>query len=157
MKVFNNPSNYGSGELNPKSIIVHSIAEYLPINNNKIHAVDFLESIGLSAHILVCPNGDVYRCRNDNQIAYHAKGFNSEALGIEFLVKGVHTYTSFIKTIETPYATDSQINSGIEIIRKWRELHNIKNVAMHSDKSPERKSDPGNGFPFDYVLAMTGE
>ncbi len=72
-------------------------------------------------------------------------------------MKGVHTYTSFIKTIETPYATDSQINSGIEIIRKWKELHNIKNVAMHSDKSPERKSDPGKGFPWDYVTAMTGE
>ncbi len=48
MRIFNNPSKYGGGELNPGSIIVHAIAEYLPINNNKIHAVDFLESIGLS-------------------------------------------------------------------------------------------------------------
>ena len=68
----------------PNKIVVHAMGEF--INNKPAWA--FLESIGLSAHIFVTPSGVIVRSRKDRQGAWHAKGFNTDSLGIEFLVPG---------------------------------------------------------------------
>ena len=124
------------------------MSEYLIYKGEQIHAVDFLREIGLSAHAFVQPNGVLIRSRKDEEGAYHAKGHNTDTLGVEFLVKGVHTYDEFISAIDKPYLTDEQYYSGQKLVKGWMIKWNIKynNVLLHSDVSPERKKDAGTGF-----------
>jgi len=131
----------------PTRIVVHAMGEYIKTGKDTYtHAVAFLNDLKLSAHVLVAPNGDIYRCRYDDERASHAKGFNTDSLGIEFLVKGNHDYGTFLETIKTDYITHEQLDAGLEVVKEWLQLHNIKTIERHSDISPGRKVDPGEGF-----------
>jgi len=136
----------------PEIITIHSMGEYIADN----HAVGYLASIGLSAHSLIDSIGTNYRCRKDLEMAYHAKGFNTNSLGIEFLVPGSHTYLSFLRTIETNYISEQQYQAGLTQIKEWLHMWPIKKVVRHSDLSPERKVDPGNGFPWERLINDIG-
>jgi N-acetyl-anhydromuramyl-L-alanine amidase AmpD len=131
-------------------IIVHSMGEFL-LDPQPIHATDFLEKLGLSAHVLVSPNGDLYLCRDDDQVAWHAKGYNKDSLGIEFLVPGHHNYGSFIETIKSPWVKEEQWAAGVKAVRAWVEAYDIapSRLLRHSDVSPGRKVDPGAGFDWE--------
>ena len=141
------PLPRGAVRQTPTRIIVHAMGELI----GGIPAVDFLRDVvKLSAHVLVCPNGDVIRCRRDNQGAYHAKGFNANSLGIEVLVAGNHDYGSFKKMITEPYLTSAQYEAGVQFVRdEWVTKRGIAQIDRHSDVSPERKVDPGDGFPWE--------
>jgi len=148
------PNENGGSRVNkPRRIIVHSMAEFI-LDPNPIHATDFLEKLGLSAHALVDPKGDIFLCRDDDQIAWHAKGYNRDTLGIEFLLKGHHDYGSFIEAIKSPWTTVSQWTAGVDAVRSWVAAYDIprENVVRHSDLSPGRKVDPGAGFNWDEFL-----
>lgn len=135
----------------PKLIVIHSMAEYIK-DPERIYAPDFLDGYKLSAHALITPHGDNIRCRTDNQGAYHAKGYNTDSLGMEFLVKGKHDYSSFIDAIKSPYLEPEQYDAGLYQVREWLNLYPIERIARHSDLSPGRKVDPGDGFPwFDFL------
>src|SRR5690606_28750529 len=82
--IINRPSPFGAAHQTPKRIIVHAMSEWI----NGMYAPDFLLSVGLSAHALVTPDGDIIKCREDTQGAFHAKGLNTDSLGIEFLLPG---------------------------------------------------------------------
>jgi N-acetyl-anhydromuramyl-L-alanine amidase AmpD len=141
----------------PEEIIVHAMGEYILDDYGlPIHATTFLNEFKLSAHILVGSNGDVFRCRADNEFAWHARGHNVNTLGIEFLVQGEHTYGSFLDRIKTPYLQKEQYDNGAEVVREWLSIHNIKRIRKHSTVSPGRKVDPGHGFPFDAFLKKVG-
>lgn len=141
-------NEYGGSKRNyPKMVVVHCMGEFL-MDPYPIHATDFLKKIKLSAHALVAPSGDIYVCRDDDQTAWHARGFNQNSLGIEFLVSGHHTYESFIETIKEPWVSLEQFEAGIQAVRAWVEAYEIsrEQVVRHSDLSPGRKVDPGRGF-----------
>lgn len=142
----------------PQRIVIHSMAEYV-VDGNKTawHAPDFLRHIGLSVHALVSPSGEIIRCRSDNEGAYHAKGFNVNSLGVEFLVKGQHDYDSFLNQIKKDYITKLQYQAGVELVKEWIWLYNITQIDRHSDLSPERKYDPGDGFPWNQFLKDIAE
>lgn len=147
---------YGASIQIPNRIIIHSMGEYIGKPGWETHAVQYLYSIGLSAHAIIGPDGIPYRCRTDTQGAYHAKGHNTNTLGLEFLVPGVHTYSSFLQTINTPYITAKQYEVGVEQVKSWIEKWGITEVVRHSDISPERKVDPGDGFPWLMFLKDIG-
>ena len=139
---------FGMDKQTPSRIVIHSMAQY--IKSDGIHsAVKFLKREGLSAHILIDPEGNVMRCRNDEEGAYHARSYNIGSLGLEFLVKGPHDYSSFKKRIKEDWTTSPQIDSGIQIVRRWYDLHDIQRIDRHSDIDPTRKKDPGSGFPWE--------
>jgi len=137
---------------NPTRIVVHAMGEHIQddgVPDMYRHAASFLNEYKLSAHMLIAPNGDVYRCRFDDECASHARGFNTDSLGVEFLVQGNHNYTTFIEAIKTPYITPNQFESGLMVVKDWMQLHAIKRIDRHSDLSPGRKVDPGEGFPWE--------
>ena len=148
MKIVNKHLKHGGGIQKPDRIVVHAMGEYILHEGVYKHAVDLLNDIGLSAHALIEPDGTIIRCREDSEMAWHAKGYNKNSLGVEFLVKGKHDHTSFKKAISENYLTFNQHCAGIELIRDWRSKHNIQSVSRHSDLSPDRKIDPGKGFPW---------
>lgn len=142
----------GTRSNNPDKIIVHSMGENINNNGDVYDAVEWLKFLKLSAHALILPNGDVIRCRDDNQRAWHARGYNTDSLGVEFLVPGIHDYGSFLNMIKSEWVSDEQYASGIELLNQWIDSHNIETIARHSDVSPGRKVDPGDGFRWDYFV-----
>lgn len=150
---FIEPLEDGEPTNNPKMIVVHSMGEFI-LDPHPIFASDFLAKLGYSAHALVLPSGDIYICRDDDQGAYHARGYNIDSLGIEFLVEGHHNYGSFIEKIKSPWVKDEQLQAGIDAVRNWVIAYKIprEKVVRHSDISPGRKVDPGAGFPWDEFI-----
>jgi AmpD protein len=147
------PLEAGSKTNRPKMIVVHAMGEFL-LDPKPIHATDFLEKIRLSAHALVAPSGNIYICRDDDQGAYHAKGYNTDSLGIEILVAGHHNYGSFLEKIKTDWVTDEQWEAAVTAVSNWMQSYDIPlhKVVRHSDISPGRKVDPGVGFKWEKFL-----
>lgn len=131
------------------------MGEYL-LDPDPVHAQAFLAKYKLSAHLLVAPDGDVYVCRDEDRRAWHARGFNTNSLGVEFLVEGEHNYGTFLEAIKQPYITTAQWESGVDAVRSWVDTYNITEVLRHSDVSPGRKLDPGEGFPWQDFLNRLG-
>jgi len=156
MKQLITPLPDGASSQTPKRIIIHAMGEYIGAPGPENHAVQYLASIGLSAHAIIAPDGTNYRCRGDIEGAYHALGHNTDTLGLEFLVAGVHTYGTFLNTIRTPYITAQQYEVGVEQVKFWMKHWGITEVLRHSDISPERKVDPGEGFPWAMFLRDIG-
>ena len=152
MKVVSKPLDRGAKSQVPNRVVVHAMAEYIFHEGKYKHAVDFLRDIGLSAHALICPDGTIIRCRNDNQGAYHARDFNKDSLGVEILVHGEHDYASFISAIKNNYMTFEQHCACVELLREWCNTHSISTIERHSDIDPERKHDPGKGFCYDQII-----
>lgn len=148
MQIAQIPSPFGAASQIPKLIVIHSMGEYLSLGDRDMSAADFLASIGLSAQYLITPSGVVIQCRQDNQGAYHAKGFNTDSIGIEFLVPGVHTYDTFIEAIKKPYVSDTQYAVGVNLVNHLINKYGIDMVERHSVLDPDRKKDPGEGFPW---------
>ena len=156
MNIIERHLEHGTTGNKPSRIIVHAMAERIKYKDKVYYAHDFLDEIGLSAHALIWPTGDVMRCRNDDEIAWHAKNHNVNTLGVEFLVEGEHNYGSFLRAMREPYVNNRQFEAGVELINSWYESHPIKNITMHSQIDPSRKQDPGVGFPWGELLKKTG-
>jgi N-acetyl-anhydromuramyl-L-alanine amidase AmpD len=98
--------------------------------------------------------GDDVRLREDTQGGYHARGHNKNSLGIEFLLPGFHNYNTFLSAIKEPYLTQAQFRTGIMVVKDWMLTYGIglNNIYTHSQVDPERKKDPGGGFPLNNFI-----
>ena len=107
----------------------------------------------VSCHYLLKNNGEIIKIVPESYIAWHAgksswknyKFLNSNSIGIEITNPGHEFgYKKFPKT---------QISSLIKLskflIKKYKIKH--KNILGHSDIAPERKKDPGEKFPWEYL------
>lgn len=143
----------------PDRVIVHAMGERIRDNHGKVwEAPEWLEKCKYSAHILIYPNLDIVRCRNDNQEAIHAAGNNQDTLGIEFLVPGIHNLASLYEAIKRPYLADGQLDVGCEFVKEhWVETLGILRYEKHSKVDPKQlKQDPGEGFPWVKFLRGIG-
>ncbi len=133
----------------PLKIAVHSMGQFIDDEARDYFAPNWLEHLGVSSHMMLAPDGIAIRCVPDDKVAWHAKGHNTGCLGIEFLVPGLHTYATFLETIKNPWLSDAQFSTGQQIIKRWMEKYSInkENIFYHSELSPGRKLDPGEGFP----------
>ena len=148
MDVIKKYSGIGGGVQTPTKLIIHSMSEII----SGMHAEEFLRSVGLSAHFLLCPDGSFIKVRKTTEMAWHAKGNNLNSVGIEVLVEGEHTYDTFLEKIKTDFVTKEQMNALIDMSNGIIEYFDIShdNVLRHSDTDPDRKFDPGTGFDWKY-------
>lgn len=103
-----------------------------------------------SAHYLVETDGRVFGLVAEENAAWHAgKAFwsgagdiNARSIGVE-IVNGGHDYG-------LPAYPDAQIAAVIALVADALERHHIPpwRVVGHSDVAPERKTDPGEHFPW---------
>jgi N-acetylmuramoyl-L-alanine amidase len=108
---------------------------------------------GVSSHYFIKNNGEIITLVPDLYIAWHAgksswknyKSLNKDSIGIEISNPGHQFgYKKFTK---------KQINSLLKLsnflIKKFK--IDKKNILGHSDISPDRKKDPGEKFPWEYL------
>ena len=142
--------------IKPKGIIVHSMSEYLKMDDGPMYAHDFLKSIGLSVHGFITPTGKYEKMVSSPGKAFHAgkslheglSGLNSHYLGFELLVPGEHDFGTFSKAIETPGTyTKEQFDAAVEVCKYWIKEYNIpaNRVVRHSDVSGDDVRGPGKG------------
>ena len=150
--------------IKPKGVIIHSMAEYLKMDNGPMKAHDFLKSVRLSVHGFIHPDGTYEKMIKSPRRAHHAgtsnwnglKHLNSHYLGFELLVPGTHNYGSFLKAIKKPGTyTQAQFDRAVEVCKYWIKTYKIPldNIIRHSDCSGDHvrgkgkgKSDPGAAF-----------
>lgn len=94
---------------------------------------------GAGYHFLVRKNGTVYRLRPENKIGAHAKGANSNSLGI-----------CFEGSYQTETMPDAQIDAGKELVAYLKKKYVITKVQRHSDVCST--SCPGKNFPFNSIV-----
>ena len=146
MKVLKRLSGIGGGIQTPNRLIIHSMSEYI----NGMYADEFLKSVGLSAHFLLCPDGSFIKLRKTHEKCWHAKGHNTNTIGIEVLVEGVHTYETFLEKIKTDWVKPEQMEALIEMSKGIMQYYEFDEVVRHSDIDSPRKQDPGSGFDWEY-------
>lgn len=104
----------------------------------------------VSAHYLVEEDGTIHRLVDENDRAWHAgvaywrgeRDVNSHSIGIEIQNQGHEFgYRDF---------PDVQINAVIALSQRILSRHPIPamNIVGHSDIAPDRKTDPGELFPW---------
>ncbi|WP_375461633.1 N-acetylmuramoyl-L-alanine amidase [uncultured Enterovirga sp.] len=109
----------------------------------------------VSAHYVVLETGDVRQLVPESRRAWHAgagawageSDINSRSIGIELVHPGHDG--------GLPAYPASQIEAVVrlasDIVARWNILP--ERVLAHSDVSPSRKEDPGEGFPWDLLHA----
>ena len=121
----------------------------------ELEAINKLTNIQseVSSHYLIKTNGNIITLVPDLYVAWHAgksswksyKSLNQNSIGIEITNPGHEFgYKKFSK---------KQISSLLKLskflIKKYK--INSKNILGHSDVAPERKKDPGEKFPWEYL------
>ena len=107
----------------------------------------------VSCHYLIKSNGKIINIVPDLYIAWHAgksswkdyKSLNQNSIGIEITNPGHHFgYKKFSK---------KQILSLLKLSKFLIKKYKIspKNILGHSDIAPQRKKDPGEKFPWEYL------
>jgi len=107
----------------------------------------------VSCHYLIKKNGEIIEMVPESYTAWHAgksswgrcKSLNKNSIGIEITNPGHElSYRKF---------SQKQISSLLRLssflIKKYK--IDLKNILGHSDVAPERKKDPGEKFPWQYL------
>ncbi len=132
---------------NIQSIVIH----YTGMRSLQ-SAVDRLISkkYEVSSHYLISRAGKIMQLVKDNNIAWHAgisnwfnfKNLNKNSIGIELENKGhQYGYQDF------PNKQITELIKILKILKKKFKIQNI-NITGHSDIAPNRKTDPGEKFPW---------
>ena len=107
----------------------------------------------VSSHYLIKKSGEIITLVPDLYVAWHAgksswknyKSLNQNSIGIEITNPGHEFgYKKFSK---------KQISSILKLSKFLIKKYKIssKNILGHSDVAPERKKDPGEKFPWEYL------
>ena len=121
----------------------------------EIEAINRLTSFNskVSSHYFIKKNGEILSLVPDLYVAWHAgvsswkkfKFLNKNSIGIEISNSGHdNKYTNFNKR---------QIKSILKLTKFLIQKYKIKSkfILGHSDISPDRKKDPGEKFPWEYL------
>lgn len=98
---------------------------------------------GAGYHFLVRKDGKIYRLRPENKVGSHAKGSNSDSIGV-----------CFEGSYMTETMPEAQKKAGKELVAYLKSKYGISKVQRHSDVYPT--SCPGTNFPFDEIAGASG-
>ena len=145
--------NFNKKKRHPKQI-KFVIFHYTGMRN-EIKSINLLtsEKSKVSSHYFIKKNGEILILVPDLYIAWHAgtsswkkyRSINKYSVGIEISNPGhEHGYKNFSK---------KQINSVLKLSKFLVKKYKIKSnfILGHSDIAPERKKDPGEKFPWQYL------
>jgi N-acetylmuramoyl-L-alanine amidase len=145
--------NFNPNKRIPKQI-KFIIFHYTGMKNESV-AINKLTDIQseVSSHYLIKINGEIIKMVPDLYIAWHAgksswknyKSLNQNSIGIEIINPGhKFGYKRFSK---------KQISTLLKLSNFLIKRYKIssKNILGHSDITPERKKDPGEKFPWEYL------
>ena len=151
--ILNYSPNFNSEKRNPK-LIKFIIFHYTGMKKES-EAINRLTNIQseVSSHYLIKNNGNILTLVPDLYEAWHAgksswknyRSLNQNSIGIEITNPGHGLgYKKFSK---------KQIFSLLKLSKFLIKKYKIssKNILGHSDIAPERKKDPGEKFPWEYL------
>ncbi len=114
-------------------------------------AVKTFENAEVSAHYIIDLDGKIIRLADEDKRAWHAgksfwkgrESLNNYSVGIE---------VCHLDLGQSPYG-QKQLYSLLKLCKRLMKKYHIKpeNILGHSDVAPERKADPGKGFPWVYL------
>ena len=150
---FNYSPNFNINKRKPKQI-KFIIFHYTGMKSES-GAINRLTNIQsrVSCHYLIKNNGEIINIVPDLYVAWHAgiyswknyKSLNKSSIGIEITNPGYNfDYTNFSKK-----QISSLMRLSKNLIKKYK--INLKNILGHSDIAPDRKKDPGEKFPWEYL------
>jgi N-acetylmuramoyl-L-alanine amidase len=124
------------------------------------------DGTGHSGHYYIDRDGQIYRYVEDDRIAHHVTGHNTDSIGIELVNTGRYPnwFYSGHQSFEEPY-TEAQIFELRKLIDHLRQSYpNISRIARHADlderwiaaeddskKQVRRRLDPGPLFPWEEI------
>ena len=121
-----------------KRIILHH-AESKSCTADDIHRWHLANGwCGIGYHFFVI-DGSIYRGRPEGVVGSHAKGSNSDSIGI-----------CFEGSYMTETMSDVQINAGRELVAYLKNKYGITTVQRHKDVCST--NCPGTNFPFDAIV-----
>lgn len=97
---------------------------------------------GIGYHFLVRINGTIERGRPENTIGAHASNHNSNSIGV-----------CFEGNFETEHMTNTQLQSGQELVAYLKNRYGISKVQRHKDVGST--SCPGKYFPFEEITKVS--
>jgi len=138
----------------PKKNIKHIVIHYTGMQS-EVESIKKLCNLksGVSSHFFIKRSGKVLRLVPEEKIAWHAgkskwgkfNGLNKYSIGIEISNRGHRWgYQKFTK---------NQLNNLSVLCKQLMSKYLIskKNVVGHSDIAPDRKKDPGEKFPWEFL------
>ncbi len=154
LKITNNYSPNFNVNKRSKQNIKFIILHYTGMKKENL-AIDRLcnNNSNVSSHYFIKKNGDVIRLVPDLYQAWHAgkskwkkfKSLNKYSIGVEIQNSGHNNlYENF--TIKQT----SSLKKLLKFLLRNYKI-NYKNVLGHSDISPNRKKDPGEKFPWEFL------
>ena len=138
----------------PRNEIIYLVYHYTGMKSQK-KAIERLISkkSKVSCHYFVKKNGTIINMVPDKFIAWHAgiscwkkdKNLNNKSIGIE-----IHNSGHFNKCEKF---SKKQVKSLLSLTKILKKKYNIlpKNFLGHSDIAPNRKKDPGEKFPWEFL------
>lgn len=157
MKIANKPHSYCGKPQTPNTIVFHALAEYIDFDDVDLTGWEHVNKLGWGAHFYITPSGTIVQSIPMDSMGAHAKGHNMDTIGIEFIVPGLHTYESFTKAIDQDWVSEAQVQAGIKLVDYIKSRNEkVQYITSHHYLSPERKFDPGKGFPYDRFVNRFG-
>ena len=137
-------------------LVIHCIAEFLAPDDKRDtvqYCTNFLLEAGLSYHYVITPSGTILRLVPRDRIAAHAKGYNSNSIGIALMVPGILTYAKFHEILisGTDYRTPEQAKALAKLLPELMDLYPSAQLIGHDELDPNRKVDPGAYLPMDQL------
>lgn len=96
---------------------------------------------GAGYHFLVRKDGSIYRLRPENKVGSHAKGANSDSIGI-----------CFEGRYQTETMPEAQVKAGQELVAHLKAKYGISKVQRHKDVCST--DCPGANFPFERIAGV---
>lgn len=136
------------GNQRVKTIVLHAMGEFIDADPDDFYAPYFLASLNLGAHYFVSPSGVIVRAAKPDETCWHAKGHNTDSVGIEILVPGLHTYETFLAALnEGDPFSDAQYDAVRGLVADLKRGNpDFKTLTTHAALDPGRKLDPGPHF-----------